>query len=271
MPELPEVEVVKNSLNEVFKTKPCLEKITCYRKDLRFPFPVKEFANWKQQKILQVERRAKYLRIISANSSLVCHLGMTGSFRLLEKSETKQAHDHLSFDFQDGTSLVYNDPRRFGFFIVWPGSWDQVSSAGLGVEPLEKDFSAEYLFQKLKDRGTVIKTALMDQKLVVGIGNIYASEILFHSGVRPTRKCQRVSPEECQKIVQNSKKVLRDAIKKGGSSIRDFESPDQKAGSYQDSHLVYGREGIACPNCKTKIKQKVIGGRSSFWCSSCQD
>lgn len=270
MPELPEVEVVRRALTQIFKDRPVILKVTWARPDLRFQLPLEVLRAWKNARILKVERRAKYLLIESSEGALVCHLGMTGSFRLIRSEAEAKTHDHVQFHFADGTTLVFNDPRRFGFFLKWPGGWEKVSREELGVEPLSENFRAEDFKKILKGKTASIKTVLMDQKNVVGIGNIYASEVLFRAGVRPSRRASLVTLAECREIVMHSKAILALAIEKGGSSIRDFHSPDLGEGSFQDAHLVYDREGVACKQCRSKIKRTVLGGRSTFWCPKCQ-
>ncbi|MFN7728037.1 MAG: bifunctional DNA-formamidopyrimidine glycosylase/DNA-(apurinic or apyrimidinic site) lyase [Bdellovibrio sp.] len=270
MPELPEVEVVRRSLTQIFKDQPLIQKVTWSRPDLRFALPLAFLRTWKATTISSVERRAKYLLLNSDKGSLVCHLGMTGSFRLLSHPDDAKTHDHVQFHLKDGLSLVFNDPRRFGFFLKWPGSWDQVTREQLGPEPLSDDFRALPLKKLLKGKAAPVKNILMDQKNVVGIGNIYASEVLHRAGVRPGRKASEVTLAECERIVAFSKEILLQAIEKGGSSIRDFHSPDLGEGSFQKAHLVYGREGEVCERCQTKIKRSVLGGRSTFWCTKCQ-
>lgn len=270
MPELPEVEVVRRALTQIFKERPVIQKVTWSRPDLRFALPLEVLRAWKNAQILKVERRAKYLFIESSQGGLVCHLGMTGSFRLVVSDAETKTHDHVRFHFADGSALVFNDPRRFGFFLKWPGGWEKVSREVLGVEPLSEDFRAEEFKKLLKGKSASIKTVLMDQKNVVGIGNIYASEVLFRSGVRPSRRAALVTLAECRQIVAHSKEILAQAIEKGGSSIRDFHSPDLGEGSFQEAHLVYDREGVPCSQCRTQIKRTVLGGRSTFWCPKCQ-
>lgn len=270
MPELPEVETVRRSLTEMLKENPEIEQVICRRKDLRFPLPLKFFSSWKGCRILWVERRAKYLLILTDIGGLVCHLGMTGNFRLIERSEERRTHDHVEFWLKGGAVLVYEDPRRFGFMLKWPGSWDKVSREPMGSEPLDEAWTAEELKLSIKGRKGPIKTLLMDQKIVVGIGNIYASEILFKSGVRPKRSAARVKLQEFERITFYSKQVLRAAIEGGGSSIRDFHSPQGADGGFQNQHQVYDREDKPCVVCSTPIRRIVLSGRSTFWCPKCQ-
>ena len=270
MPELPEVEVVRTSLEEIFSERSVIVKVTWNRPDLRFPLPLKIFRKWKNVRVTKVIRRAKYLLLESEAGSLVCHLGMTGSFRVKVSGEESRKHDHVEFIFSSGDVLVFEDPRRFGFFLEWPGHWDKVTRESLGAEPLSEEWTAEALHKELKARKAPLKVVLMDQKVVVGIGNIYASEVLFCAKIKPKRISNRVSLEECRRLVECSRKILRAAIKHGGSSIRDFHSPGKGAGEFQQMHLVYGREKDPCVICSTPIRRQVLGGRSTFWCPHCQ-
>ena len=270
MPELPEVEVVRRSLQEILSSPTVIERVVWNRPDLRFPLPLKLLRLWKQVRVIQVHRRAKYLLIESDQGSLVCHLGMTGSFRVKPAGEESRKHDHVEFIFSDGQVLVFEDPRRFGFFLAWPGHWDKVTREVLGAEPLSNEWTAEALQIELKKRKAPLKNVLMDQKVVVGIGNIYASEILFCAKIKPKRNSSRVTLEECRQLVACTRKILQAAIKAGGSSIRDFHSPGKGAGDFQQKHLVYGREKQDCVICSTPIRREVLAGRSTFWCPNCQ-
>lgn len=269
MPELPEVEVMRRSLEEIFRDHPQVEKIKTNRPDLRFPLPLAIFKKWKGVRIIAVHRRAKYLRIESTVGSLVCHLGMTGNFRLALAKEKRRTHDHVEIWLGEDRVLLFEDPRRFGFFLEWPGSWAEVTREELGPEPLDPAWTAEILKSRLKGKSAPIKNLLMDQRVVVGIGNIYASEVLFRAKVRPQRPAGKVTKSECEKIVKFSREILHDAIRQGGSSIRDYRSPGGE-GSFQKAHLVYDREGQECVICGTPIRRRVMAGRSTFWCSHCQ-
>lgn len=271
MPELPEVEVVRRELSELFKDKPRIEKIEFMRKDLRDPMPIRKLQLLHGARILRVQRRAKYLLIETDKGGILSHLGMTGTWRLAVVGD-ELVHDHIYLHLSNQMRLAFRDPRRFGIFEIYDIKNSQSSPRlkSLGPEPLEKGFSPEYLALKLKGKKAPIKTALMDQKVVVGVGNIYASEVLFQSGIRPSKRADRITREQVQLLVQNIKKVLRSAIEGGGSSISDFAGTRGESGNYQDSHQVYGREGENCVVCGTVIRQSVMAGRSTFWCPQCQ-
>ncbi len=288
MPELPEVEVVRRQLSAVLKDKPIIEAFCFYRKDLRDIMPQKELQKLVGAQIISVQRRAKYLLIETSKGGILSHLGMTGQWRVLNakdslafenaKSVVRGTHDHLRVILSTGESLVYRDPRRFGIFETYNPSLPEKQNARLahlGPEPLFEDlFDDVYLQQKLKVRAGPIKSVIMDQKLVVGVGNIYASEALFHAGIHPLLPAQKLAAknrqESLQALVLSIRKVLSEAIEKGGSTIADFKSMSGDAGGFQNFHFVYGREGELCLKCKTKIKVCVVAGRSTFWCSSCQ-
>jgi formamidopyrimidine-DNA glycosylase len=200
---------------------------------------------------------------------------MTGSWRLVTSLDevSKGNHDHCAIAFADGRYLVYRDPRRFGVLdLVHLGEEsNHPRLKGLGVEPLdETSFTAEFLFAISRKRKVASKVFIMDQRIVVGIGNIYASEALYRARIRPTKPAGRLTKDECQRIVEASQVILREAIRQGGSSIRDYRQASGESGGFQDSHLVYERGGEPCRSCKHPIKSKVLGGRSTYWCVKCQ-
>ncbi len=242
------------------------------RADIRSPIPKNINKVFAGQTITGVRRRAKYLFIDTPVATLISHLGMTGSWRLAKPGE-KDPHDHFFIDLADKRALVFRDPRRFGLISYAKAGEEQKhpSIKSLGPEPLDpKHFNAEYLFQISRKRQIAVKTFIMDQKVVVGVGNIYASEVLFQAKVRPLRKAGRLTLDECVRIVDATTQILNAAINAGGSSIRDYRGAGGEEGLFQQVHLVYDREGEECVNCGEIIHAKVIGGRSSFWCSECQ-
>jgi formamidopyrimidine-DNA glycosylase len=271
MPELPEVEVVRRELSHLTETRPRIEKFEFLRKDLRDPMPVKKLKALQGAKILSVQRRAKYLLIETDKGGILSHLGMTGTWRVAGPGEEKN-HDHIYIYLSNGLRLAFRDPRRFGIFEIYqPGRESQCPRLkSLGPEPLSSEFSSDYLWQQLRKKKAPIKTALMDQKLVVGVGNIYASEALFLANIRPTRRADQVTRTEVQVLVEKIKAALLTAIEKGGSSISDFAGTSGKSGSYQDSHQVYDRKGKKCVICGTVIRAQILAGRSTFWCPRCQ-
>ena len=286
MPELPEVEIVKKSLAQKI-TKKKIKKVIIKNRNLRFKIPVKFEELLKNKIVKKVTRFSKYIILNFLDGSFcLIHLGMSGTIHLIKKSSLNKftntsfynssslpiKHNHIEIRFKD-LKIIYNDPRRFGFF-KYINNKDNLQKrfSHLGPEPFFKSFNLQYLnsyfFNKKKD----IKSFLIDQKFVSGIGNIYASEILFLSKINPSKKAKLLNKNECSQIILNSKKVLLDAIKKGGSSIRDFKNTEGKKGAFQKSLNVYQREGLICKkiSCKGEIKKKIITNRSTFFCNICQ-
>lgn len=259
MPELPEVQTVVDELNQSLKNRTLKDVITL-RDKIRYDVP--DLSRLIGTKITDVKRRAKYIII---NDELVIHLGMSGKIKVGEPQE-RVKHDHVIFEFDDNLEMVFNDARRFGFIIYK----DNKFFDHLGPEPLEDEFNSSYLYGKLKTKTQPIKTAIMNQELVVGVGNIYASEALFRSGILPTRKCNKITKAKCAELVENIKQVLQEAIASGGSTLRDYVRSSGDLGYFQHSHNVYGREGEDCNKCGSVIKMVRQGGRSSFYCGSCQ-
>jgi formamidopyrimidine-DNA glycosylase len=272
MPELPEVETVRSGLESQLSDHPTITSVKLMRGDIRFPVPPELPARLKNQKILGVRRRAKYLLIDTPSAILLSHLGMTGSWRFTSAGDGDK-HDHCYIELSDGRKLAFRDPRRFGMLdLIEPGrEADHPRLKSLGPEPLDQNlFNAEYLFKKSRKRHVAVKSFIMDQKIVVGVGNIYASEALFRAGLRPQRLAGRLSQLDCERLVTAIQKVLNEAIIAGGSSIRDYRNASGEAGAFQDSHQVYERGAEPCRVCGTQIRSKVIGGRSTYWCPSCQ-
>lgn len=273
MPELPEVETVRAGLAEILEARPMIVRVRLARKDIRFPIP-KNFAKALEgQTITGVRRRAKYLLIETPKVSMLSHLGMTGSWRV-ETAATLQAgpHDHCFIELSDERMLVYRDPRRFGVLdLVDPGAeTTHLRLRELGPEPLGEEFTPEYLFTLSRKRKTALKVFIMDQRVVVGVGNIYASEALFRAGVKPQKLAGRLTKHEAERLALSIRSVLQEAIAAGGSTIRDYVSAGGESGGFQDAHKVYERGGEPCVACATPVRSKVIGGRSTYWCPKCQ-
>lgn len=271
MPELPEVETVKNGLKEVLgfsRRKLFVERVKRKRKDLRAPMPAKLESLLPGSELQDIRRRAKYLIFEFPHGYLINHLGMTGVWRSLKGPYEK--HDHFVLGFSSGETLVFNDPRRFGL-IDWVEDLEKYKRfQGLGPEPLSDGFDAAFLYPLLKKRKAPVKSVLMDQKIVVGVGNIYASELLYRAGLRPQRRSDKITAAECERIVGKCKEVLREAIAAGGSTISDFQNAGGESGYFQHQFRVYGHAGKPCLQCRKPILMKMLGGRSSFYCSSCQ-
>ncbi|MDD9901233.1 MAG: bifunctional DNA-formamidopyrimidine glycosylase/DNA-(apurinic or apyrimidinic site) lyase [Alphaproteobacteria bacterium] len=272
MPELPEVETVVAGLKKKMEGRK-IRAVTTTRKDLRVPFPRGLFA-LKNVNIQTLSRRAKYILLYLENGKvLVIHLGMSGRMTLGHDEEL-QKHDHMVITLDNGFRAVLNDPRRFGLVALVDA--DALSShrlfCHLGPEPLDKDFNAAYLSRKLANRKTPIKLAIMDQRIVVGVGNIYASEALYKAGIAPGRLAGDVKPGEIKKLVAAIKKTLKAAIAAGGSSLKDYVQADGTLGYFQHNWAVYGRAGEKCRarGCKGRIVKTVMGGRATFACPRCQ-
>ncbi len=286
MPELPEVEIVKQSLNKKIKHKK-IKKVIIRNRNLRSKIPI-NFANYlKNQKVIKVDRFSKYL-ILTLSNKTICliHLGMSGTIHYINKNKASLVsnlsfysyirlpikHNHIEIEFDD-SKMIYNDPRRFGFFeIVKNKKLLKKRLSHLGPEPMSDEFNIKYVFQYFKNKKKNIKNFLLDQGFVSGIGNIYASEILFLCGIKPDQLANKLDENKCKKIIEYSKKVLLEAIKKGGSSIRDFKNISGKEGAFQKIFKVYDREGLKCKKikCKGVIQKKMISNRSTFFCNSCQ-
>lgn len=277
MPELPEVETVRRGLTPVLEGR-IITHVQLNRPDLRFPFPDDFATRIEGQRVERLSRRAKFLQAeLTSGDRLYMHLGMSGRFVLAgdQMGEFTHAHDanpkhhHVVFTTEDGNTVTYNDPRRFGFMeLVAPGAPYRLDD--LGPEPLSNDWSAPELRAKLKGKKPPIKIALLDQRVVAGLGNIYVCEALFRAGISPGRGAGRLKVAETEDLVRHTKDVLRDAIEAGGSSLRDHRQADGALGYFQKQFAVYGREGEACPTCAAPIVRKVQGGRSTFYCKACQ-
>ena len=286
MPELPEVEIVRQSLDKKIKQKK-VKKVIIRNRNLRFKIPSNFNTYFKNKKIIKVGRFSKYLIIyLSEENYCLIHLGMSGTIHIVNNSSINKTtntsfynspflpkkHNHLEFIFEN-FKIIYNDPRRFGFFqIIKSNIALDKRFRHLGPEPFDRNFNLTYVYNFFKGKNKDIKNFLLDQKFVSGIGNIYASEILFLSKVNPFKKAKLLSKEECKKIIINTKKVLLKAINKGGSSIRDFKDTSGSKGGFQNEFKVYQQEGLVCKNigCSNFIRKKIISNRSTFFCDSCQ-
>ena len=268
MPELPEVETVRQGLAEILAHKPQLEKIELRRGDIRFKIPIEKLRRLEGETLLSVQRRAKYLLFETAKGFIVSHLGMTGRWRVHDQNPLG-IHDHVILHFSGNLSLIFRDPRRFGIFDFSADLNDPPFSL-MGPEPFSEEFSALYLKAKFQGKSAPIKNVIMDQRVVVGIGNIYASEILFECGIKPQKPAGRLNPVQLQKIIDVSRAVLQKAILAGGSTLQDFAHTNGDSGKFQNEFKVYAKEGEACSVCGTAIKTRPMAGRSTFWCARCQ-
>ena len=272
MPELAEVETLMRYL----KKNIIGEEIISFqhnRGNLRHPLDPKLQELTENSSIIDVQRRAKFLNImLDNNNSLIVHLGMSGRLTVKAKDYIPEKHDHIQIGFASGNQLVFNDARRFGMVYGCKSAEFNIQPflKNMGVEPLTDEFDASYLAEKLKNKNTPIKTAIMDSKIVVGVGNIYAAESLFVSKINPERVASKVSKKETEALVGAIKSVLNKAIKAGGTTLKDFVSGDNQPGYFKQELNVYDRAGKPCYICQEPIKKIKQAGRSSFFCSKCQ-
>ncbi len=276
MPELPEVETTRRGLAPHLEGRR-IRSVTLRRPDLRWPIPPEIARDLPGQRITGVHRRAKYLLMeVETGDSALLHLGMSGSLRVLPADTPVRAHDHVDIALAAGSGspgervLRFNDPRRFGCLLWQPAGDVHPLLAGLGPEPLSEMFDGDYLFALSRGRKAPVKTFLMDQAVVVGVGNIYAAESLFRAGVSPLRAAGRVSRERYRALAEAVKDILGHAITRGGTTLRDFISPDGAPGYFEQELSAYGRGGEPCPRCGQPMKQASIGQRATVWCGHCQ-
>lgn len=269
MPELPEVENVARSLSQLMPLGVPVKSLRLNRKDLRFPFPSRISSKLSGQCFRAISRRGKFLVFETDKNLLVSHLGMTGSWRELSKQERK-VHDHLELEFENGRTFAFHDPRRFGFMSLYEKDEIPHHFKNLGPEPLSDDFNETYLFEVSRKRKVPLKSFLLNQKIVAGLGNIYVCEALFLSKLKPTKLAQKLTPTNCETLTHQIKKVLFEAIQLGGSTIRDYVNAYGATGDFQSRFFVYGRDGEPCRICAQPIRLLKQSGRSTFWCSKCQ-
>ncbi len=270
MPELPEVEIVCRNLNVILKPPFMIRSWLFFRPDLRFKIPKKELEKLKNLEIKSISRRAKFILFESELGFFISHLGMTGSWRSEAKDWSRRKHDHVAFEFKAGQFLIYEDARRFGFIEFINKEKIEARFLAYGAEPLAETLDLAKLTKVFRALNSSVKTALMNQKYLVGVGNIYASEILFRAGVSPLKKCSRVSVMQYKTIWKYTTEILRNAIEKGGSTIENYRNSFGQTGNYQSEFFVYGRAKELCKVCETKIKSGVQAGRTTFWCPHCQ-
>lgn len=282
MPELPEVETVRRGL-EPAMTGVVMARVQVNRPDLRWPFPPNMAERLTGRKVLTLRRRSKYILAgMDSDETLLIHLGMSGRIlisgdplgQFVHDHPSPEKHDHVVFDMANGTRITFNDPRRFGAMDLMATADADAHPllAKLGPEPLGNRFDAPYLVAALKGKNTPVKAALLDQRIVAGLGNIYVCEALFRAGISPLRRAGRVSATRAAALVPIIRDVLTDAIRAGGSSLRDFRQADGELGYFQHSFDVYDREAAPCrrAGCAGHVRRVVQSGRSSFYCATCQ-
>ncbi|MFT5350244.1 MAG: formamidopyrimidine-DNA glycosylase [Planctomycetota bacterium] len=270
MPELPEVETTRLGI-EPHVLGQTISKVIVRNRQLRWPVPATLNSRLQGEKIEKVDRRGKYILLQVAQGTTLIHLGMSGSLRIVEASVAPEKHDHVDLVLTNGKSLRMRDPRRFGS-VLWAGKepFQHKLLKELGPEPLEENFTGDYLYALSRRRSQAIKTFIMDSHKVVGVGNIYASESLFRCGIHPLRAAGKISKQRYEKLVVAIKQVLNDAIYNGGTTLRDFVNEAGEPGYFAQKLNVYGRNNEPCYLCKNPVRQIVLSQRSTFYCPHCQ-
>lgn len=270
MPELPEVETVCRGIAPFVEGQK-ITRVIVRESRLRWPVVDNLENKLKNLKILQVARRGKYIILNSQKSALLIHLGMSGHVRILSKQESPKKHDHIDICFDNKKLLRYHDPRRFGA-VLWQEDNRQqhFRLAHYGPEPLSRDFSVSWLHAKARKRQCAIKTLIMDNKIVVGVGNIYASEALFRAGIKPDSPASTLNEIQITRLIQSIQYTLKLAIKRGGTTLKDFLDMNGNPGYFSQSLNVYGRVNQPCYTCHSKIKHYKMQGRATYYCPSCQ-
>ncbi|AXH30694.1 MULTISPECIES: bifunctional DNA-formamidopyrimidine glycosylase/DNA-(apurinic or apyrimidinic site) lyase [Francisella] len=273
MPELPEVETVKRGLTKTIINKTIID-IEINTDKLRYAVDKNQLLKIKNKAFKQIQRRGKHLIVfIKKDLQLIIHLGMSGVIRVIDSANySKIKHDHIIVRLSDNLTLVYNDPRKFGYWLVNTNQTplEHRVLVSHGVEPLTADFNSDYLLSKLKQTSRKIKQTIMDNNIVVGVGNIYASEALFDSNILPSRASNTITTQEANKLVTSIKKILEKAIIQGGTTLKDYKNTEGKPGYFTQQLNVYGRTDQQCYLCNTKIESLVIAQRNTFFCKKCQ-
>jgi formamidopyrimidine-DNA glycosylase len=270
LPELPEVETTRRGIEPHIENNK-VSKVILRRKTLRWPITPALSKDLPGETIKSVSRRGKYLLLATKKGCVLIHLGMSGSLRIVDTNRAAAKHDHVDIVFTNRKVLRYTDPRRFGCIL-----WDTESIEShpllisLGPEPLSEEFHTDYLFQKSRTRTVAVKTFIMDSKVVVGVGNIYANESLFLAGINPKRNAGKISKPRYEKLVECIQQVLQQAIDVGGTTLKDFTGSDGEPGYFAQSLHVYGRKGEPCYVCEGTLKEIRQGQRSTVYCSQCQ-
>jgi formamidopyrimidine-DNA glycosylase len=269
MPELPEVETTRRGI-EPHIVGATIERLDVLDPRLRWPVPSDLPARAAGRRIAAVRRRAKYLLLDLSGLELIVHLGMSGSLRYLPENEPRKKHDHVDWVFAGGGILRFNDPRRFGCLLYATDAGRHPLLRELGPEPLNPEFTSQYLRQVCNGRKASIKQVIMNAHVVVGVGNIYANEALFRAGIHPVRAAGRISEHRLALLVGAIRAVLSEAIEMGGTTLRDFVGGDGKPGYFKQSLNVYDRVGEPCKRCATPIRRRVDGQRATYYCPRCQ-
>jgi len=269
MPELPEVETTRRGLLPRIEGQ-SIKRVVVRHPQLRWPVPADLEKRLRDRTLKTIARRGKYLLFDFSGLTQIVHLGMSGSLRFAQPDEPPTVHDHVDWEFANGTVLRLRDPRRFGAVLLTDDPASHPLLADLGPEPLSREFDGGYLYRISRGTKVAVKNFIMDSRRVVGVGNIYASESLFHAGIRPGRSAGRLTGAACDRLAKAIKTTLQAAINAGGSSLRDYVATDGELGYFQLHTKVYDRAGLPCKICKTPIKRLVQGQRATFYCPKCQ-
>ncbi len=269
MPELPEVETSRRGIAPYIVNQTVVKLLVRDRR-LRWPVPRGLEAKLVGQTVFSLERRAKYLLFRTAAGTALLHLGMSGSLRIIAPDEPAAKHDHVDMQMSNGKALRFRDPRRFGSLLWSNGDAVHPLLAKLGPEPLSDDFDGDYLWQRARGRRVAMKPFIMNAAIVVGVGNIYASEALFEAGIHPLRQAQKISRVRMHKLADAIKEVLERALVAGGTTLRDFSGGDGEPGYFKQQLAVYDRAGKPCRRCKQPVRSRVIAQRASYYCTDCQ-
>lgn len=270
MPELPEVETTRRGIAPALAGG-IIRKLIVRDRRLRWPVPADLEQRLRGVAVQQLSRRAKYLLLETERGTALMHLGMSGSLRIVKATEAPEHHDHFDLVTQSGDIVRFNDPRRFGA-LLWAGSTplQHPLLASLGPEPLEPGFSGHHLYASARGRRGAIKQHIMNSQVVAGVGNIYANEALYRAGIHPARSAGRISLARMDRLATAIRSVLEDAIRVGGTTLRDYRGGDGKPGYFRQQLNVYEREGAPCHGCETPIKRRVQGQRATYYCGHCQ-
>jgi formamidopyrimidine-DNA glycosylase len=269
VPELPEVETTRRGI-EPHVVGRRIDRLVVHEPRLRWPVDVKTSATFVGCTIRRAGRRAKYLLLETDAGTMILHLGMSGSLRVLPAATPRIPHDHVDIELDSGQTLRFNDPRRFGSLLFAKDPAAHPLLKGLAPEPLEDEFDGEYLWKITRRRKVAIKQLIMNARLVVGVGNIYASEALFRARIRPRRQARSLTRQECTRLARAIKATLAMAVKVGGTTLRDYVGADGNPGYFRQKLYVYERAGLPCRVCRRPVKQITQGQRSTYWCSHCQ-
>lgn len=270
MPELPEVETTCRGISPHIEGKR-VKGVIIRNPSLRWPIPDDLEQQVRNKTLKQIHRRGKYLLLEFSNGHILWHLGMSGSLRIIKANEPPMVHDHVDLLFGKDLALRYTDPRRFGA-VLWSSDPIQEHKllAHLGPEPLTDAFNSQYLFSQSRKRSQSVKTWIMDSKVVVGVGNIYANEALFNAGIHPLKAAGKLTQKQCDTFCKEIKAVLANAIEQGGTTLKDFVGGDGKPGYFAQALNVYGRGGEGCKKCKKPLTEKRLGQRTTVYCTHCQ-